>query len=204
MTLALVGRAAIGPIALAMLASCALTASPDQPVTMRLEPAFASSSGPRVDKSVAVAPVQASGAIAGLRYAYVDTSKTGVVSQAATLFWDQPPALIAQHALVDGLRTRFATVSGPEVSLPSDIRVVTVLDHFEEVTGGASKAEVGFDASVIEGGKIRQSGKYCAAAPIGGATPSDRVRAFESALTQAVGALAQDIASPGSASASSC
>ncbi|MGE1095319.1 hypothetical protein, partial [Pseudomonas zeae] len=79
-------------------------------------------------------------------YAYVDAATPGEIRQAATLFWEEPPTTMLARALVAGLRTRFAAVTGPDLSLAADHRVVATLDRFEEVTGaGIAQAVVAFD-----------------------------------------------------------
>ncbi len=61
------------------------------------------------------------------------------------------------RALVAGLRTRFAAVTGPDLSLAADRRVVATLDRFEEVTGaGTAQAVVAFDVTQVAQGKARR------------------------------------------------
>jgi ABC-type uncharacterized transport system auxiliary subunit len=197
--------AALALALLPALGACALMGKADAPVTLRLSPAFAEASGSRIAASVSVAPVLASGFVAAQRYAYVDPARPGEISQAKTLFWEQPPSRVLERALVEGLRRRFATVSGPEVSLPAEVRVVATLDHFEELsTAGASKALVGFRASVISAGKVGLAGTWCASREIAGGTPTDRAHAFDQALAAAVSAFAQDMAAGASTSSGAC
>ena len=122
------------------LPACAALKGGDAPVTMRVSPRFAV--GPlQPAPTLAVAPVQARGLSGGARYAYVDAATPGEIRQAATQFWEEPPATTLARALVAGLRTRFAAVTGPDLSLAADRRIVSTLDRFEEVTGaGAAQA----------------------------------------------------------------
>lgn len=177
----------------AALAGCAAVKGPDTPVTMRLSPSFTGAAP--VAGSVAVAPVQARGVNGGMRYAYVDAQAPGEIHQAATLFWEEPPPRIMERALVAGLRSRFAAVSGPELAVPADRRVVAVLTRFEEMTdGGAAQAVVGFDVSILSGGKVERSGRYCGAAPVASPSGTSRARAFETAIENAVSHFVQDMA----------
>lgn len=188
----------------ALLASCAALKPGDAPVTMRVAPTFAAASGPLAPDNIAVAAVQARGVSAGKRYAYVTADAPAEIHQAATLFWEDPPASVVERALVAGLRTRYRTVTGPEVVLPADQRVLVVLNRFEESGAGRSgRAVVAFDASVSHAGKITQTGSFCGAAPIGDASATSRARAFEQALATSVGELVQAMGAPDTAVAGS-
>lgn len=188
------------------LAGCAALKGGDRPVILRLSPHFATTSPvrPAAAPSFAVAPVQARGLTGALRYAYVDAAAPGEIRQAATLFWEEPPPAVLARALVAGLRTRFATVAGPDLALAADRRIVTVLDRFEEeAAGGQARAVVAFDVTQVTQGKAIWSGRYCATRPIVSASGSMRATAFREAMEQAVSDFAQDIAT-GSVTAVSC
>jgi ABC-type uncharacterized transport system auxiliary subunit len=189
---------------LMLLAGCAALKGGDAPVTMRLSPRFAPAAQTLAAPSFVVAPVQARGLIGGQRYAYVDAAAPGEIRQAATYFWEEPPADALARALVAGLRSRFASVSGPGLPLIADRRVVTVLDRFEEVSaGGSARALVAFDVTQVAGGKAAASGRYCASVPIASASGSVRAAAFQAAIEQAVAAFVQDAAS-GTVTAATC
>lgn len=194
-------------MAAAPLAACAALKGGDQPVTMRLSPHFAAAATtPMPGPSFAVAQAQARGVTGALRYAYVDAAAPGEVRQAATLFWEEPPTVTLSRALVAGLRARFLTVTGPNLSLAADRRVVAVLDRFEEVTGegaGGAQAVVAFDVTQVAGGKAVGAGRYCATRPIGSAAGTARAAAFAQAIEQAVTAFVQDAAA-GTVSTASC
>ena len=186
-------------LALACLtASCAAVKGGDEPVTMRLSPAFPADAQKQAG-SIAVAPVQARGVTGAQRYAYVESGAPGEIRQAKSFFWEEPPPRILERALVAGLRGRYASVTGPELSLGADRRVVAVLNRFEEMSGAEAKAIVVFDASLIADGKLARSGHYCGSAPIGGASGSARAQAFEQAMKAAVTAFVQDSADAGAA-----
>lgn len=194
------------PIALMLLpalSACAALKGGDTPVTMRLLPAFAP--GPPIaSPSFIVAPVQARGLSGGLRYAYVDAAAPGEIRQAATYFWEEPPADSLARALVAGLRTRFATVTGPSLPLAADRRVVATLDRFEEVSAPAgAQAVIAFDVTQVAQGKAIWAGRYCATRPIPSAAGTARAAAFQGAIEQAVTAFVQDVAS-GTVTAASC
>ena len=178
------------------LSACAVTRKPDEPKVLRLAPSFTQSAAVAAG-SYAVAPVAAGGMAGERRYTYVDRIAPGELKQAATLFWDEPPPRIVERALVAGLRTRFATVTGPDAALPADRRVSVRLERFEEQTSGGldAAAVVALDATVIAATdrKVVLTGKYCGTAPIAGASSSERVHAFEAALQQAVDGLAKDL-----------
>lgn len=190
-------------LSLLMLPACAALKGGDAPVTMRVSPRF--TSGPvQPAPTLAVAPVQARGVSGGLRYAYVDAATPGEIRQAATLFWEEPPATMLARALVAGLRTRFAAVTGPDLSLAADRRVVATLDRFEEVTGaGTAQAVVAFDVTHVAQGKAVWTGRYCSTQPIASAAGTTRAAAFQGAIEQAVAAFVQDAVS-GKVSAASC
>jgi ABC-type uncharacterized transport system auxiliary subunit len=189
---------------LMLLSACAALKGGDAPVTMRLSPRFAPAAPSLAAPSFVVAPVQARGLIGGQRYAYVDAAAPGEIRQAATFFWEEPPADAVGRALVAGLRSRFASVSGPGLPLTADRRVVAVLDRFEEVSAaGSARALVAFDATQVMAGKAVTSGRYCGSAPIAGAAGSVRAAAFQTAIEQAVAAFVQDAAS-GRVTAAAC
>lgn len=177
------------------LPGCAALKGGDAPVTMRVSPRF--TPGPvQPAPSLAVAPVQARGLSGGLRYAYVDAATPGEIRQAATLFWEEPPATMLARALVAGLRTRFAAVTGPDLSLAADRRVVATLDRFEEVTSaGAAQAVVAFDVTQVAQGKAVWAGRYCATQPIVAAAGTTRAAAFQGAIERAVAAFVEDAVS---------
>lgn len=188
------------------LTGCAALKSGDRPVILRLSPQFAATVAirPASAPSFAVAPVQARGLTGALRYAYVDAAAPGEIRQAATLFWEEPAPAVLARALVAGLRTRFAMVSGSDLALSADRRIVTVLDRFEEeAAGGQARAIVAFDVTQVAQGKAIWSGRYCATRPIATASGSARAAAFREAIEQAVAALVQD-AVTGAATAASC
>lgn len=194
------------PIALMLLSAlsaCAALKGGDTPVTMRLSPAFAPGL-PVASPSFTVAPVQARGLSGGLRYAYVDAAAPGEIRQAATYFWEEPPADSLARALVAGLRTRFATVTGPSLPLAADRRIVATLDRFEEVSAPAgAQAVIAFDVTQVAQGKAIWASRYCATRPIPSAAGTARAAAFQAAIEQAVAAFVQDVAS-GTVTAASC
>ena len=195
-------RAALGSGLALALAGCAMMGKADAPVTMRLAPAFAATGQGLLAKSVMVSPVRAGGALAAQRYAYLDPARPAEINQAATLLWEEPPPRLVERALVAGLRSRYAVVTGPEAPVAADLRIIAVLTHFEErSTPGAPTAQVGFEASAIAGGKVVRTGSYCASAPIAGTDATARARGFEAAVQGAVTALVQDLSVAGSASA---
>lgn len=185
------------------LPACAALKGGDAPVTMRVSPRFAA--GPlQPAPTLAVAPVQARGLSGGARYAYVDAATPGEIRQAATLFWEEPPATMLARALVAGLRTRFAAVTGPDLSLAADRRIVATLDRFEEVTGaGTAQAVIAFDVTQVAQGKAVWTGRYCATQPITSAAGTARAAAFQGAIEQAVAAFVQDAVS-GRVTTASC
>ncbi|CAM8622358.1 hypothetical protein sphantq_02261 [Sphingobium sp. AntQ-1] len=194
------------PIALLLLCAlpaCAALRPGDAPVTMRLSPQFAPGR-PVAAPSFTVAAVQARGLSGGMRYAYVDAAAPGEIHQAATYFWEEPPADSLARALVTGLRTRFATVTGPALPLAADRRVVATLDRFEELSAtGNAQAVVAFDVTQVAQGKAIWAGRYCATRPIASAAGTVRAAAFQGAIEQAVAAFVQDVAS-GTVTAASC
>lgn len=188
---------------LAVLSACAALKGGDTPVTMRLSPAFAPGQ-PVASPSFTVAPVQARGLSGGLRYAYVDAAAPGEIRQAATYFWEEPPADSLARALVAGLRTRFATVTGPSLPLAADRRVVATLDRFEEVSAPTgAQAVIAFDVTQVAQGKAIWAGRYCATRPIASAAGTARAAAFQGVIEQAVAAFVQDVAI-GAVTAASC
>jgi ABC-type uncharacterized transport system auxiliary subunit len=188
------------------MSACAVTRKPDEPKVLRLAPAFAASANLAAG-TYAVAPVAAGGMAGERRYTYVDRAAPGELKQAATLFWDEPPPRIVERALVAGLRTRFASVTGPDAALPADRRVSVRLERFEEQTSGGldAAAVVALDATVIAATdrKVVLTGRYCGTAPIGGASSGERVHAFETALQLAVDGLGKDLAA-GTARSAGC
>ncbi|WP_088183045.1 ABC-type transport auxiliary lipoprotein family protein [Sphingobium sp. Z007] len=193
---------------LCALPACAALKPGDAPVTMRLSPSFTAGQ-PIAAPSFTVAAVQARGLSGGMRYAYVDATAPGEIHQAATYFWEEPPTDSLARALVAGLRTRFATVTGPSLALAADRRVVATLDRFEELSvASGAQAVVAFDVTQVGqnqtgGGKAIWAGRYCATRPIGSAAGTVRAAAFQGAIEQAVAAFVQDVAS-GTVTAASC
>ncbi len=191
----------IAMLALA-LAGCAALKAGDSPTVMRLSPRFAA--GQRAaTPSIAVAPVQARGLAGATRYAYVEAAAPGEIRQAASYFWEEAPGTVLERALVAGLRTRFATVNGPQLSIAADRRLVATIDRFEEVTGAEARAVVAFDATMVAQGKAVWAGRACGSVPVSGADGTSRASAFTAAIEQAVGALVQDVAA-GTVSAAPC
>ncbi|WP_311268736.1 ABC-type transport auxiliary lipoprotein family protein [Sphingobium sp. WCS2017Hpa-17] len=194
------------PIALMLLAAlsaCAALKAGDTPVILRLSPVFAPGQ-PIASPSFTVAPVQARGLSGGLRYAYVDAAAPGEIRQAATYFWEEPPADSLARALVAGLRTRFASVTGPSLPLAAERRVVATLDRFEEVSAPTgAQAVIAFDVTQVAQGKAIWAGRYCATRPIAAAAGTARAAAFQGAIEQAVVAFVQDVAA-GTVTAASC
>lgn len=171
------------------LSACAAFKSAEVPVTLRLSPSVAvPAAGPRSAESVVVAPVRARGFAGHSRYAYVDPAEPAALREAKTLFWEEPPAMTVERALVAGLRQRFAAVAGTGSSIRADRRVTAVLTRFEEEGGPGAHAVVAFEATVLRGGTMLRAGSWCAAAPIASARPTDRARAFEAAIEAAVAA----------------
>jgi ABC-type uncharacterized transport system auxiliary subunit len=166
----------------------------DTPITLRLAPRFAVMPAQPDSRSVTVAMVQAAGDAGRARYVYIDPARPAEINGANSLFWENPPPRELERALVAGLRTRFGTVAGPDISIATDLRVLTELEQFEEVSGVPGRAVIAFRTTVIAHGKIAQTGTYCATAPFAGPAPSDRARAFEQALTAAVTAFVQELA----------
>ena len=130
-----------------------------------------------------------------------------MVRQAASLFWEEPPPVVVERALVDGLRARFASVAGPQTLVQADERVTVRVERFEEVTGAGqpTQAVVAFEATTVGAGGDRfgRTRLYCTAAPIASAEPSVRATAFETALSRDIEQLVQDL-STGANSAPSC
>ena len=187
----MIRRALIVMPALLALSACAAFKAAEAPVTLRLSPAVAVPAGPRSAESVVVAPLRARGFAGHSRYAYVDPAEPAALREAQTLFWEESPTQAVERALVDGLRQRFATVAGTGVSIRADRRVTAVLTRFEEESGPRARAVVAFEATMLRGGTMLRAGSWCAAAPIGSARPTDRARAFQSAIEAAVAAFVQ-------------
>lgn len=187
-----------------VLSGCAVLQKADAPVTMRLSPGF-SPTLPDLPGSIAVAQVQARGITGALRYAYIDPDAPGEIHQAATLFWEESPTRVLERALITGLRTRFATVTGPAIGVLPERRVVTTLTRFEEVGAGRSaRAVISFDATVVMSGKRVESGSFCGSAAIDSAAPTVRAQAFERAISAAVSGLVQRIAGSPAGAVSTC
>jgi ABC-type uncharacterized transport system auxiliary subunit len=185
-------------LALALLgAGCAATRKAEAPKVLRLSPAFAAAAAPATTPSLSVAPVLAGGVASQRRYAYVDRTAPREVKQAASLFWDEPPARVIERALVEGLRTRFAVVTGPDMAATADQRVIVRLDRLEEQTGGGqlATAAVALDATAMatKTRTVTLTGRYCASSPIAGDAGSERAAAFERAVAEAVTRLADDL-----------
>jgi hypothetical protein len=100
-----------------------------------------------------------------------------------------------ETALVQGLRARLPAVVSSGGGVDGGRRVTVRLDRFEEIGGGAAQASVAFDATVTDARQVTLSGAYCGRATVAGETPSDRGRAFEAAMVQAIEALAADMRS---------
>jgi ABC-type uncharacterized transport system auxiliary subunit len=195
-------RAGIASLLL-ITAGCGVMGKADAPVTLRLAPIFETpifetpafgTAAVHDPRSVSVASPDAAPTAARTRYAYVDPARPGEVNQARTLFWEEPPPRALGRALVQALRTRFGSATGPEVSMPADLRVLPVLDRFEELSGNPGRAIVAFEATVIEHGKVARAGSWCASATFTGTSPGARAQAFEAALVSATGAFVQDLA----------
>lgn len=184
-------RALIPVVVLLALPACAALKSAEQPVTLRLSPAIAAPRGPRIAESVAVAPVRARGFTTHTRYAYVDPAEPAALREAQSLFWEEPPAQAVERALIEGLRGRFATVTGTGASIRTERRVNVTLTRFEEESGAQARAVVAFEATMLRGGTMMLAGRWCGAAPIASARPTDRARAFEAALAEAVDGFVQ-------------
>jgi ABC-type uncharacterized transport system auxiliary subunit len=196
-------RVMLAACSAALLAGCALTRPPEVETVMRLSVRFEPREPRATSPSVSVAPTQAGGFAAARRYAYVERDSPAVVRQAASLFWDEPPPVAVERALVDGLGARFASVAGPQSLVQADERITVRVERFEEVTGGGQPAQavVAFEATTVGtgGDRFGRTRRYCAAAPIASAEPSARAAAFETALSRDIEQLVQDL----SASASS-
>lgn len=183
------------------LGGCAATRPAETPAVLRLAPAFDRQAALKTG-SIAIAPVMSGGAVSERRLAYIDRGAPKELRQAASLFWDEPPPKLLEHALVAGLQARLSSVTGPEAGVPSDKRLVTRIQRFEEETGGGDpQAVVAFEATLIATGNrgILLTGRYCGQAAMAGTTPNQRAEAFEKAERAAVDRLAQDIASGRSA-----
>ena len=192
----------VAVVAMLALSGCAAVKPAERPITLRLAPAPVLAPLPLTSTKIGVAPVAARGLTGGLRYAYMDAAAPAEIRLAATLFWEESPTHVLERALVTGLRSRFASVAGPEIAAPVDRRVVARLDRFEETSaGGAARAIVAFDASVT--GDALRSGRYCGSAPIDSAVPSRRAAAFDAAITQVVTAFVTDMAA-GRLTSSTC
>ncbi len=179
--------------AVLLLGACAVVQKPDSVTVLRVSPRFETSAS--LGLPIAVAPVMAQGAAADRRYAYVERAAPGEVRQAASLFWEEPPARIVQRAVVDGLSALAAPAVGPGTPVDASRRLTVQLERFEESAGEGAEAVVVFEASLTQNRALVFSGRYCATAPIAGASPTDRARAFEAALSAAVVNLARDVKS---------
>jgi ABC-type uncharacterized transport system auxiliary subunit len=191
----------------ALLAGCALTRPPEVQTVLRLSVRFEPKAPRIASPSLSVAPTQARGFAAERRYAYVERDSPAVVRQAASLFWEEPPPVVVERALVDGLSARFASVAGPQTLVQADERVTVRVERFEEVTGAGqpTQAVVAFEATTVGtgGDRFGRTRRYCTAAPIASAAPSVRAAAFEMALSRDIEQLVQDL-SAGANSAPSC
>lgn len=187
--------------------ACAAVRGGDTPVTIRLAPMIAAPlgsiasgsmvSGPMASGSIAVAPVLARGLAGDRRYTYVEAAAPGVLRQAATFFWEEAPPRVLERALAEALGRRYPQVYAGGITLPADRRLTATLIHFEEIGAGAApEALVGFDAVVTRAGRIERRGTHCGRAPVTDASGTGRARAFEAALSIAVGAFVQGV--PGS------
>src|SRR5690606_9057751 len=113
------------------VSGCAALAEPDEATVLRAAPTFERTAGVMAGPAIAVSPVQAQGAAGDRRYAYVDRAQPGVVRQAATLFWEDPPPRMLQQALIDGLTARGGKAVGPAVPVETGRRVSASLQRFE-------------------------------------------------------------------------
>jgi len=190
-------RHALLALALLVSSGCAATRKAEAPKVLRLSPTFAPATAPAAAPSLSIAPVLAGGVASQRRYAYVDRAAPREVKQAASIFWDEPPARVLERALVDGLRTRFAVVTGAEMAATADQRLIVRLDRLEEQTGGGqgAAAAVAFDATAVatKTRSVTLTGRYCASTPIAGGAGSERAAAFERAVADAVTRLADDL-----------
>jgi ABC-type uncharacterized transport system auxiliary subunit len=187
---------------LLLLGGCAAVRPAERPVTMRLAPAAPARAASLLPAPFAVAPVQARGLAGALRYDYVDAAAPAEIRQAKTLFWEEPPIRVIERALIDALRSRYANVSGADISQPGARRVIAELDRFEETgAGGVARATVAFAISVT--GPTLSTGRYCASIPITGTSGTARARAFEAAIRETTEDFVQDMAS-GRLSARAC
>lgn len=176
-----------------LLAGCAAVRGGEEPVTMRLAPSHAQTGPAAGGGSIAVAPVLARGLAGDRRYTYVEAGAPGVLRQAATFFWEEPPPRVLERALADALAARYPQVYAGGVTLPADRRVAATLTHFEEVGAGAApEALVSFDAVVTHAGRIERRGSFCGRAGIAEASGTTRARAFEAAIAAAVDAFVQE------------
>ncbi len=187
---------------LALLGGCAALKPPERLDTMRLQPRFVAGAAPVRQGGIIVTPVGATGMIAERRYIYVSAADPLLPRQAATLFWDVPPAVSVGRAMTDALRTRFTGMDGgPVVG-----RLATRLVRFEEVTGGDGaqaviEVEASFAAAAGQGGPV--TGRYCRATPIVADGSGARAAAFQAGVSALALAVADDIAA-GRLTASSC
>ena len=198
--LGLLALSAIGP-------GCTLMRPPENQTVLRLSVAFPAQADRSASPSLSIAPVEARGLTGDRRYAYIDRAAPNVVRQAETLFWEEPPSITVERAVVDGLRARFASVGEAKTLTRADQRLFVRLDRFEELTGLGEppQAVVAFDVTTvgIADQTIAATRRYCAATEIEGSDPSSRADAFASALHSAVDQLAQAVGG-GAASAPSC
>lgn len=177
------------------LGGCAALREPDPATVLRAAPRFEPAAALASAPPIAVAPVMAEGAASERRYAYVRREEPGVVRQAATLFWEDPPPKMLERGLVDVLRARVGPAVGPGAPVETGRRVSARLERFEEVTGGGAPAEahVAFEAALTQDRTLKASGRYCGRAPIAADSPSARARAFEAALGSALARLGDDL-----------
>lgn len=198
------GCVALG-VAAALISSsgCGLTRKAAEESTLRVDVADPAvrPTGPR-GGPLALAPVLARGSAADRRYVYIDPASPRQVRQAATLFWEEPPPRLVERALNQGLSARLnAPVVAADQAPGAERRLSVRVDRFEEHSGPTASAVVELDAAVVDL-KQRALGfakTYCGRAPVSGAAPSDRARAFEVALGQVLDAMAADLRRPAGA-----
>ena len=178
------------------LGGCAAVGAPRPTTTLRVDPAPPIAAAAANPLRLSLAPVTASGADAGRRYVYVQASAPGEVRQAATLFWEEPPAAMVERALLRGLGARLGAPVLPTAVAAGEAQVLRVsLDRFEERDGGDQAAVVALNAVALDAATRTPvfARRYCGTAAIGGAARSSRSAAFEIALTQVMDALAVDL-----------
>lgn len=185
----------------AAVSGCAALHAPEAVDTMRLAPGFAAPAAPPRDATVTLAPVDARGLPAGRRYVYVLASDPLVLRQAATLFWEVPPAETIDRALADALRTRLSQAPGAPVTGRLSARLL----RFEEASGaGRADAVVSLDATLADAAHATSStARYCRAMRIEGGGSGARAAAFQASVAAVALSIATDAAA-GRLSASGC